>query len=94
MFFEPVTNGFVLICTRGAYSEATLFTRGGALFAKVGKSYHKLSPNRTISGTRANWVEIRHEPNLKVVSDGLDMRLEEAVLVPLDAFLKSLHRAA
>lgn len=68
MFFEPLKNTEVLIAKRG-YVTAKVYTRNGEIFAKMGSTYHRLTPNGGVGGTTYRWIEFAGDCAEQIVAD-------------------------
>lgn len=75
MFFTPLENTHVLLSKKGALSAAPLYERKGDVYAKIGKSWHMLTPNHTLRGSTAQWLEFAGDHAERIVAERLTVRL-------------------
>lgn len=75
MFFTPLDNTHVLMNHKGGLTTAPLFERKGEVYAKIGKSWHMLTPNGNLRGHRAQWLEFAGDHAERIVTERLTVRL-------------------
>lgn len=79
MFFDTIQDTKVLLKRRGGYIVASLYHRGGRVFAKIGQSYHPLTSNHSVSGSPdTSWVEFDGLRKDDLIVGTLDVRLATA----------------
>ena len=84
MFFTPLKNTFVLLQKSGGLTSAPLFERAGEVYAKIGASWHKLTPNGNVRGSRAQWLEFGGDHAGRIVAGKLAVELkQEAHIIPV-----------
>lgn len=87
MFFSHLPKTEVLLRMRGGFTTAPLYERNGYVYAKLGRSFHEMTANNTVSGTKYSWVEFSgdHAHRISLTSLSVVISSEEQPRIALAA---------